>query len=67
MTTLKRRKYRPMKRHQIRKLIPGNITDAQLRAAISALNLPVEDDLSYGEQETKWIIDSFKKAAPEIS
>ena len=54
-----------MKRHQIRKLIPGNISDAQLRAAVAALNLPVDDDLSYGEQETKWIIDSFKKAAPE--
>lgn len=52
-----------MKRHQIRKLIPGNISDAQLRAAIAALNLPVDDDLSYGEQETKWIIDSFKKVA----
>jgi hypothetical protein len=41
-------------------------TDAQLRKAIADLNLPVEDDLDYGDAETKQIIQRIKGSKPEL-
>jgi hypothetical protein len=50
-----------MKRHQIRRMIPGNISDAQLRKAISDLGLPSADDHNYEDEHVKQLLNQFKK------
>jgi hypothetical protein len=55
-----------MKRHQIRQMLGRDrCTDAQLRKAIADLNLPIEDDLDYGDAETKRIIQKIKGSQPD--
>ncbi len=55
-----------MKRHQIRQMLGREVcTDAQLRKAIAELNLPVEDDLDYGDRETQAIVQKFKGNQPK--
>ncbi len=49
-----------MKRHQIRRMVPGTVSDAQLRRAISDLGLPADDDPHYSDENTKAILSQFK-------
>ncbi|MBM0745450.1 hypothetical protein JOY44_28930 [Phormidium sp. CLA17] len=49
-----------MKRHQIRRMIPGTVSDAQLRRAIADLGLPTDDDHRYSDENTKAILNQFK-------
>uniref|UniRef100_A0A832M1K6 Uncharacterized protein n=1 Tax=Oscillatoriales cyanobacterium SpSt-402 TaxID=2282168 RepID=A0A832M1K6_9CYAN len=49
-----------MKRHQIRRMIPGNVSDAQLRRAIADLGLPADDDHSYSDEEARQILNQFR-------
>lgn len=50
-----------MKRHQIRRMIPGNVSDAQLRKAIADLGIPSDDNYDYNDDQAKQIISQFKK------
>jgi hypothetical protein len=50
-----------MKRHQIRRMIPGNVSDAQLRKAISDLGLPSADDHNYEDEHVKQLLNQFKQ------
>jgi hypothetical protein len=49
-----------MKRNQIRQMLSKSVTDAQLRRAISALELPTTDDTDYTDEQAKFIIDQFR-------
>jgi len=49
-----------MKRHQIRRMIPGNISDAQLRRAIADLGLPADDNHDYSDEESRQILNQFR-------
>ena len=50
-----------MKRNQIRRMIPGNVSDAQVRRAITDLGLPSADDHDYEDEHVKQILNQFKK------
>lgn len=49
-----------MKRHQIRRLIPGTVSDAQLRRAIADLGLPADDNHDYSDENARAILNQFK-------
>jgi len=48
-----------MRRHQIRRLIPSPVSDAQLRRAIADLGLPADDTHDYREEEARQILNQF--------
>lgn len=49
-----------MKRHQIRRMIPGNVSDAQLRRAIADVGLPADDNHDYSDEEARQILNQFR-------
>ena len=49
-----------MKRHPIRRMIPGTVSDAQWRREIADLGLPADDDHPYSDENTKAILSQFK-------
>lgn len=49
-----------MKRHQIRRMIPGNVSDAQLRRAITDLGLPADDNHDYSDEDSRQILNQFR-------
>lgn len=49
-----------MKRHQIRRMMPGNVSDAQLRRAIADLGLPADDNHDYSDEEARQILNQFR-------
>lgn len=54
-----------MKRHQIRRMIPGNVSDAQLRRAIAELGLPADDNHDYSAEEARQLCNQFRAPRPE--
>lgn len=48
-----------MKRHQIRRLIPSPVSDAQIRRAIADLGLPADDTHDYSDDQAKQILNQF--------
>lgn len=50
-----------MKRHQVRRMLAGSVTDAQIRRVITELGLPSADDHSYNDEEARQIISQFRK------
>jgi len=53
-----------MKRHQIRRMISVNVSDAQLRRAIADLGLPADDNHTYTEEESRQILNQFRLQQP---
>lgn len=49
-----------MKRHQIRRMIPGTVSDAQVRRAIGDLGLPADDNHDYSDDEARQILNQFR-------
>ena len=48
-----------MKRHPIRRMIPGTVSDAQLRREIADLGIPADND-HYSDENTKALLSQFK-------
>lgn len=53
-----------MKRHQIRRMIPNAVSDAQLRRAIADLGLPADDNHAYSDDEARQILNQFRGQHP---
>ncbi len=51
-----------MKRHQIRRMIATNPSDAQMRKAIADLGLPTDDNYDYSDEQAKQILNQFRRS-----